>query len=78
MSDSSRVALPRTLGVRDLLLLELVAIVNVSLLPPVAALGRVALVLWVLAFVLFFLPELIAVLVFARRAPGEGDRKSVV
>jgi amino acid transporter len=66
------VALPRTLGARDLLLLELVAIVNVSLLPPVAALGRVALALWAAAFVLFFVPELIAVLVFARRAPGEG------
>ncbi len=72
MAGSTRVALPRTLGVRDLLLLELVAIVNVSLLPPVAALGRVALAMWVVAFVLFFVPELIAVLVFARRAPGEG------
>ena len=72
MSAPSQVSLPRTLGVRDLLLLELVAIVNVSLLPPVAALGRVALVLWVAAFVLYFVPELIAVLVFARRWPGEG------
>ena len=70
MSQAPRVALPRTLGVRDLLLLELVAIVNVSLLPPVAALGRVALVMWALAFALFFVPELIAVLVFSRRAPG--------
>lgn len=72
MSAPSQVSLPRTLGVRDLLLLELVAIVNVSLLPPVAALGRVALVLWVAAFVLYFVPELIAVLVFARQWPGEG------
>lgn len=64
--------LPRTLGLRDLVLLELVAIINVSLLPPVAGYGRVAIALWCVAFALFFVPEAVAVLTFARRYPGEG------
>ncbi len=64
--------LPRTLGFRDLLLLKLVAIVNVSLLPPVAGMGRPALWLWVVAFALFFIPEVVAVLALSRRYPEEG------
>jgi amino acid transporter len=64
--------LPRTLGFRDLLLLKLVAIVNVSLLPPVAGLGRPALWLWGVAFVLFFVPEVVAVLSLSKRYPEEG------
>ena len=64
--------LPRTLGFRDLLLLKLVAIVNVSLLPPVAGIGRQALWLWGVAFVLFFVPEVVAVLALSRRYPEEG------
>ena len=64
--------LPRTLGFRDLLLLKLVAIVNVSLLPPVAGLGSPALWLWVVAFVLFFVPEVVAVLTLSKRYPEEG------
>lgn len=64
--------LPRTLGFRDLLLLKLVAIVNVSLLPPVAGLGRPALWLWVVAFALFFVPEVVAVLALSKRYPEEG------
>jgi amino acid transporter len=64
--------LPRTLGFRDLLLLKLVAIVNVSLLPPVAGMGRPALWLWGVAFVLFFVPEVVAVLTLSRKYPDEG------
>ena len=65
-------ALPRTLGFLDLLLLSLVAVINVSLLPPLAGFGRAALALWVVAFLLFFVPEAVAVVNFSRRFPGEG------
>jgi amino acid transporter len=72
MRDREGHELPRALGFRDLLLLKLVAIINVSLLPPVAGYGRVTLLLWGVAFLLFFVPEAIAVLTLARRHPGEG------
>lgn len=72
MRDHQGHELPRALGFRDLLLLKLVAIVNVSLLPPVAGYGRVTLLLWGAAFLLFFVPEAVAVLTLARRHPGEG------
>jgi amino acid transporter len=72
MRDADGHDLPRALGFRDLLLLKLVAIINVSLLPPVAGYGRVTLLLWVAAFFLFFVPEAVAVLTLSRRFPGEG------
>ena len=64
--------LPRTLTFRDLLLFKLVAIVNVSLLTPSAGLGKPSLWLWLAAFALFFVPEVVAVLTLARRYPEEG------
>ena len=64
--------LPRTLTFRDLLLFKLVAIVNVDLLTPSASLGRPALWLWLAAFALFFVPEVVAVLTLAKRYPEEG------
>ena len=63
---------PRTLGRWDLVLLKIVAIVNINNVPPVAVYGRTSLVLWVIAFATFFVPEAIAVLVLALRYPGEG------
>jgi glutamate:GABA antiporter len=65
-------ALPRTLGLRDLVLLKIAAIINLSLIPAVAVYGGVTFALWVLAFVVFFLPSMAAVLLLARRNPGEG------
>jgi glutamate:GABA antiporter len=64
--------IPRTLGLTDLVLLGTVAIVNVNTVPPVARFGRATLALWALAWVAFFVPEAIAVLVLSRRYPGEG------
>ncbi len=72
MAHAGATALPRTLGLRDLVLLEVVAIVNVSLAPPVAAFGVVSLWMWLAAFAAFFVPEAIAVITFSRREPGEG------
>lgn len=65
-------AVPRTLGRMDLVLLKIVAIVNINNVPPTAVFGRVSMLLWALAFAAFFVPEAVAVLVFARRYPGEG------
>ena len=65
-------AIPRTLGRTDLILLKIVAIVNINNVPPTAVFGRVSMVLWTLAFAAFFVPEAVAVLVMARRYPGEG------
>jgi glutamate:GABA antiporter len=64
--------IPRTLGRRDLVLLNVVAIVNINNVPPVAVYGWATLALWALAFVAFFVPEAIAVVILARRYPGEG------
>lgn len=65
-------AVPRTLGRWDLVLLKIVAIVNINNVPAVAVFGWSSLVLWVIAFVTFFVPEAIAVSILARRHPGEG------
>ncbi|MEO8681632.1 MAG: APC family permease, partial [Vicinamibacterales bacterium] len=64
--------IPRTLGLTDLVLLGTVAIVNVNTVPPVAGFGWATLVLWVIAWVAFFVPSAIAVLALSRRYPGEG------
>ena len=41
-------------------------------MPPVAVYGRATLVMWIVAFAAFFVPEGIAVLALSRRYPGEG------
>jgi len=70
--SAESLAIPRTLGRWDLVLLKIVAIVNINNVPPVAVYGWASLGLWALAFVMFFVPEAIAVLTLARRHPGEG------
>jgi glutamate:GABA antiporter len=69
-SDAPHVV--RTLGRWDLVLLKVVAIVNINNVPAVAVYGWASLLLWLLAFAAFFVPEAIAVLALARRHPGEG------
>src|SRR5215831_7931014 len=71
MNDSTP-AVARTLGRWDLVLLKIVAIVNINNVPAVAVYGWTSLVLWVLAFATFFVPEAVAVLTLSRRYPGEG------
>ena len=65
-------AIPRTLGRWDLVLLKIVAIVNINNVPPVAVYGTTSLLLWALAFAVFFIPEAVAVLALSRKYPGEG------
>jgi len=66
------VRIPRTLGLTDLILLGTVAIVNVNVVPPVGGFGRATLLLWLIAWAAFFVPEAIAVLALSKRYPGEG------
>jgi len=64
--------LKRVLGRRDLVLLFVVAVFNLNVLPSIAANGGVTVWLWVVALVLFFWPQGIAVIELAHRYPGEG------
>lgn len=72
MSQAEVAHVERTLGRWDLVLLKIVAIVNLNNVPATAVYGWFSLVLWGLAFVTFFVPEAIAVLVLSRRYPDEG------
>jgi amino acid transporter len=64
--------LHRVLGRWDLVLLFVVAVTNLNIVPVVAAAGPPTLLLWVLALVLFFLPQGVAVIELSERYPGEG------
>lgn len=64
--------LPRVLTLRDLILFNVVAVVNLNLVPAFAAGGFSALTLLVLATLLFLLPQGVAVSAFAKRYPQEG------
>ena len=72
MSDAVHPPVERTLGRWDLVLLKIVAIVNLNNVPATAVYGWFSIALWILAFLAFFVPEAIAVLVLGRRYPGEG------
>jgi glutamate:GABA antiporter len=64
--------LKRVLGRRDLVLLFVVAVFNLNVLPSIAANGGVTILLWIIALILFFWPQGIAVIELAHRFPGEG------
>src|SRR5215468_3745880 len=64
--------LKRVLGLRDLVLLGIVAVFNINLVPPVAAGGFPSLFLWCVGLACFFFPQAIAVAEFAVRYPEEG------
>jgi glutamate:GABA antiporter len=75
MVQTTRSAAPqlkRVLGLRDLVLLGIVAVFNINLVPPVAAGGFPSLSLWGVGLLCFFLPQGIAVAEFAARHPEEG------
>jgi amino acid transporter len=65
-------SLVRALGVADLTWLYVVAVVNLNVVPVIAAEGIRVVWLWVAALALFFLPQGIAVIELAERMPGEG------
>lgn len=62
----------KSLGLWDIVLLNLVAVVSLRWLASAAAAGPGSLTLWVLAAVFFFLPEGLAVAELSCRFPGEG------
>jgi amino acid transporter len=66
------VALPRALGLRDLVLFNLVAVVGLRWLATAGKAGPSALVLWALAAVLFFVPQGLVVMELSSRFPQEG------
>jgi amino acid transporter len=73
MADGpARPELPRLLGLSDLILLSLVAVLNLNLVPVTATGGFPTLALWLAALLCFFLPQGIAVTEFAVRYPDEG------
>lgn len=65
-------ALPRAMGLWDLVLFNLTAIVGLRWLATAARTGPSSLTLWVIAALVFFLPQGIAVLHLSRRFPEEG------
>jgi amino acid transporter len=64
--------LKRALGRWDLVALFVVAVFNLNVVPSIAANGGVTVWLWLIALVMFFWPQGIAVIELAHRYPGEG------
>ncbi|MBI4469299.1 MAG: amino acid permease [Acidobacteria bacterium] len=73
MSSNQKPAeLRRALGLVDLVLFNVVAIVGLRWVATAAATGASSMFLWVLAFLVFFLPSGLAVVVLSTRYPQEG------
>jgi amino acid transporter len=70
--ERPRPHLSRVLGRADLTLFLIAALVNLNSVPVVANLGPAALAFWLGGFILFFLPQAVAVLELSARLPREG------
>ena len=70
--DASAPSLQRALGLRDLVLFNLVAVVGLRWLATAAKAGPSALALWMLAGLFFFVPQGLVVTELASRFPQEG------
>jgi amino acid transporter len=64
--------LPREMGLRDVVLFNITAIVGLRWLTTAGRIGPLSLVLWALAMVIFFLPSAVAVRELTDIDPGEG------
>ena len=64
--------LPRSLGLRDLVLFNVVAVMSLRWLATAGAAGPSSMALWLLAGLLFFIPQGLAVSDLAARFPDEG------
>jgi glutamate:GABA antiporter len=71
-SESSTHLLPRTMGLRDVVLFNIVAVLSLRWFATAAAAGPSSISLWVLAGLLFFVPQGLAVSHLASRYPKEG------
>jgi amino acid transporter len=65
-------ALPRAMGLRDLVLFNIVAVLSLRWFATAAAAGPSSVSLWILAALLFFVPQGLAVSHLASRYPNEG------
>ncbi|MFN2623164.1 MAG: APC family permease [Chthoniobacterales bacterium] len=72
MTENSSTQLKRGLGLRDLVLFNLVAILGISWVATGAKAGPGSITLWLLAAVLFFIPQGLAVIQLAADMPDEG------
>jgi amino acid transporter len=72
VSEAPRVELPRVLNLRDLVLFNIVAILSLRWTATAAAAGPSSLTMWVLAALLFFIPQGLAVSHLSARFPEEG------
>jgi glutamate:GABA antiporter len=70
--DSAIHALPRAMGLRDLVLFNIVAVLSLRWLATAAAAGPSSISFWVLAGLLFFIPQGLAVSHLSSRHPNEG------
>lgn len=71
-ATSAHVELPRVLTLRDLALFNIVAVLSLRWTATAAAAGPSSLTLWVLAGLLFFIPQGLAVSHLSTRFPHEG------
>lgn len=71
-SSAAGVRLPRVLGLRDLVLLNVVGVTSLRWLATSAAAGPSVLSLWVLAALFFFVPLGLAVAELSSRHPQQG------
>ena len=70
--EASSHGLYRTLGVMDLVFLNIAAILGIRWLSTAAQMGPSSLVLWLLAVVIFFIPSGLTVMELSSRDAGEG------
>jgi len=71
-TENSSSQLERGLGLRDLVLFNLVAILGISWVATAAKAGPGSITLWILAALLFFIPQGLAVIQLAADMPDEG------
>ena len=71
-AEPAHPTLPRALGLRDMVLFNIVAVVSLRWFATAAAAGPSSITLWVLAALLFFVPQGLAVSDLAARYPEEG------
>ena len=72
IAGTAHTALPRALGLRDMVLFNIVAVVSLRWFATAAAAGPSSITLWILAAVFFFVPQGLAVSDLAARYPDEG------
>src|SRR5215467_9658333 len=72
MSDQTALQLRRALNLRDLVLFNVVAVIGIRWVATAAKAGPSSLSLWLLAAVLFFVPQGLAVIQLAASYPAEG------